>query len=124
MKRNSFLSTCRSTVFCPLAAAMMIIAIGMTGCSLTAPLPPDSVHDATASQEHPPAAEVWRALANAVDAGTIDSTTRLAQCITVLVRNKDLSVDDVATFDAAFPSAVHDQRTLTNKDSALLRTLK
>lgn len=95
------------------------------GCSLTIPVSPDDAGDSSSTAvDHAPAEEIWKALSHAVDAGTIDTTTRLAQYVAILARNGELSAGQVAAFDAAFPSISRNERPLTSQDSQLLRTLK
>ena len=98
--------------------ALLVFAICfVSGCSLTAPVAPETLRPpAPATLEHAAPAEVWMALARAVQAETIDSTTRLAQYVVVLTRNGELSQEDVARFDATFPQIATVSRPLSNDD--------
>lgn len=104
VKRNSF---------CGLA-----IAVACTvGCQFTEPVIPidDSaaVHDPT---EQTTPKELWLALARAVKARSIESTERLAQIVVVLGRNGELSDQDLAKFDVAFPRITTTSRELSESD--------
>jgi hypothetical protein len=85
----------------------------IVGCSLTSPPPQDCTQDV---QQHAPAEEIWRALANAVEARTIATSTRLAQFVVALARHGELSGDDVTQFDQAFPKITTGSRELTDID--------
>jgi hypothetical protein len=74
--------------------------------------------------KHAPAVEIWSSLANAVDAGTITTSDRLAQFVLQLARNEDLTASDVEKFDAAFPKAIGESRILDEKDAETLRGIK
>jgi|GEM_PF-3993755 hypothetical protein len=101
-----------SRQFLPIMAVGLLLA----GCSLT--LPVDSTegtnHSDTAVQTC--AADIWTALAKAVQAKTIGTSSRLSQYVLVLARNGDLSDRDVAAFDAAFPKIATSSRELTDVD--------
>lgn len=92
----------------------------LSGCSWTSPLAVDEQFHSAQESERAPSSEIWMALAKAVDARTIDSTTRLAQFVVVLVRNGDLTSEDTDAFDHAFPHAIQDGRSLTAADSQSL----
>lgn len=107
-----------------LIGLIWILLLFAAGCSLTVPADPRDAGPAPVSVEHAPAEEIWRALVHAVEAHSIETTTRLAQYVTILARNDELSANDVAAFEAAFPSILREERPLTNTDIEILRTLK
>ena len=101
---------------------LLLSLVLISGCGpLISPAPvnpdvrPDVVEDRATS------ADIWRALANRVECRSITSSQRLAQFVVVLARDGDLSPDDVAAFDAAFPGAVKSDRPLGADDAAKLR---
>lgn len=69
------------------------------------------------------AAEIWSALANAVERGAIPTSQRLAQFVVVLARQGALAETDVAAFDARFTGAATTDRPLGADDVAALRWL-
>ena len=69
------------------------------------------------------AAEIWSALANAVERGAILTSQRLAQFVVVLARQGALAETDVAAFDAKFIGAATTDRPLGADDIAALRWL-
>ena len=69
------------------------------------------------------AAEIWSALANAVERGAISTTQRLAQFVVVLARQGALAETDVTAFDARFNGAATTDRPLGADDVAALRWL-
>ena len=93
------------------------------GCSLTVPVTPDGGTTVSSRTDHAPAEEIWRALAHAVESHSIESTTRLAQYVSVLATNGELSETDVAAFDSAFPGVTKQDRALTSADARTLRNL-
>jgi len=74
--------------------------------------------------ERPPADELFRAIGNSVEAGTVKTLSDLSRLILALARNGDLSKADVVAFDAAFPNAPINQRQLTSDDVKSLRCIK
>jgi hypothetical protein len=106
------------------AAAIALIVIGTAGgCTLTVPNSSDSDSRTQTATEKPTAEDIWQALAQAVRNKSIDSTNRLAQYVTVLVRNGDLTEKDVALFDAVFPRTASEPRPLTERDLQVLLKL-
>lgn len=97
-----------------------IAGLLLCGCSLTSPLASDEQIQTGQELERAPTSEIWMALARAVDARTIDSTTRLAQFVVVLARNGDLKIEDTEAFDRTFPHAIQDGRPLNAGDSQSL----
>lgn len=100
----------------------LIVALSpfIVGCSLTTSATPDDVNVPSTVSERAPANEVWQALARAVQARTIETTTRLGQCVVILARNGDLTDQDVAAFDVAFPQISSESRALTDVDMNVL----
>jgi len=92
----------------------------LSGCSLTTPLMTDDHTQTAHDTERARSSEIWLALARAVDARSIDTTTRLAQFVVVLARNGELTSEDAQAFDQSFPHAIHDGRMLTAGDSQSL----
>ena len=104
-----------------MATPICFLLSTISGCSLTVPATLDSGGRASpVATEHPAAEDIWRALAHAVESKTIDTTTRLAQYVNVLVRNGELAENDVRAFDAAFPRIATDSRALTESDADAL----
>ena len=104
--------------------SLILFALFAAGCQLaTAPQRQDK-DPSPSAPEHPPAAEVWIALAHAVEAKTLSTTTQLAQVVIALARNGDLSSSDVSEFDAIFVGIVQSDRALSLDDAQALRGLK
>ena len=95
-----------------------------SGCGPWVETPPNldnpSPHPA---EDFATAAEIWSALANAVERGTIPTSQRLAQFVVVLARQGALAETDVAAFDAKFNGAATTDRPLGADDIAALRGL-
>ena len=101
---------------------LLFCLIVISGCGpLISPPPvdPDVRHDVV--EDRATATDLWHALANAIDCQSITSLQRLAQFVVVLARHGDLSVDDVAAFDNAFPGAAKSDRPLGADDALKLR---
>ncbi len=97
----------------------------ISGCGpLISPAPVNPDVFPSVVEDRATAAEIWHALANAVECHSIASSQRLAQFVVVLTRNGDLSPDDVAAFDKAFPGAAKSDRPLRAEDAVKLRTLQ
>lgn len=99
----------------------------MAGCQFTVPTTDTTStnnNQTLTSADHAPASEIWIALAHAVDAKTVTSTSQLGQLVVVLSRNGDLSPTDVSQFDLAFPGIATTDRSLVTADADKLRSLK
>ena len=99
----------------------------LAGCQFTVPTTDTRSNDdpqTLTDQQRASASDIWIVLAHAVDARTVTSTSQLAQLVAVLARNGDLSSENVAAFDLAFPNATTTDRPLTTEDGTTLRSLK
>ena len=102
----------------------ILLLVLISGCGpLISPAPVDPEVRPTVVEDRATAADIWHALANAVECRSIVSSQRLAQFVVVLTRDGTLSPDDVATFDNAFPSAANSDRPLGADDAVKLRVL-
>ncbi len=115
-QRNQFhRKQCETQFWQTVLISVLGLVIG--GCSLTIPSVSDGEGTSSSNaSEQAPAEEIWHALARAVEVRTIENTTQLAQYVVVLARNGDLSAQDVAAFDVAFPQIATVSRTLTETD--------
>ncbi len=105
----------------------LVLAIGVfcIGCGpSTVPVNPSKPDNVTPIVERAPAEEIFRSLANAVEAKSISTTTELAEFVTTLMNNDDLTQSDAAKFDSAFPGSTTTARDLTSADVATLKGLK
>lgn len=84
---------------------------------------PDQSETKSTDVEHISSADIWLALARAVENKAILTSGRLAQFIVVLTRHGELSTHDVDRFDQAFPGAVASDRPLDADDVRRLRLL-
>jgi hypothetical protein len=103
---------------------VVFILLSVSGCGpfIDSPVsrdPKQSIVDDRAS-----ATDIWHALANAVEKGSIPTSQRLAQFVVVLARHGDLSATDVAKFDAVFEDAAKSDRTLEADDAKRLREIR
>ena len=105
---------------------MSVFGVSIVGCSLTTPIDgTDGSKGANTTDRVVAAtsADVWAALAQAVQSKAIISASRLAQYVVVLSRNGELTDKDVAAFDAAFPKIAIDSRDLSDLDVKTLNEL-
>lgn len=106
---------------------LAVLSLSVAGCGpLTTPVTDGTKpNPSPIVQEHAPAAEIWIALAHAVETHQIETPFALGQFVQALSQSGDLSESDLASFNAAFPGAPTDQRALDVKaDSAKLRGIK
>jgi hypothetical protein len=97
------------------------ILLLICGCGPFVTTPDSSRPSPGISDEHPTAADIWYVLAVSVDRGSISTSQRLAQFVVVLARFGELSAEDVAAFDGAFPDAATSDRPLNADDAKQLR---
>ena len=102
------------------------VMILIAGCELTTnPSTSDrSNREKISPAEQPLAADIWQALAAAIERKSIRSTTQLAQIVVSLRRNESLSKADQARFEAAWPDLLVTDRELTVEDIDRLKGLK
>ena len=103
---------------------LFVILVLVSGCGPLTSTPDRSEHSPGISDDRPTAGDIWLALAASVERGLITSPQRLAQFVVVLSRHGDLTADDVAQFDVAFPDAVSSDRPLNSDDVTRLRNLE
>ena len=103
---------------------LVFIAICIAGCQLTTDTDNSKNSSTIVEDEQPTAADIWSAMARAIDAKTLTTTTQLARAIALLARNGELSASDVASFDARFPDFTSTSRDLNADDANALRGLK
>lgn len=120
--RNSELTHLNPSWLSWAGGCLILIGSG-SGCNLTVPISTDGNSLTQTATENPRAEDIWQALAQAVRNKSIATTNRLAQFVTVLVRNGDLTQKDVAAFDAAFPRVGSEPRPLTERDLQTLLQL-
>ena len=103
---------------------VVFLLVLMSGCGpfIASPVEPDAQHPLV--DDRATAEDVWRALANAVEKGSIATSQRLAQFVVVLARHGELTADDVAAFDNAFKGAANSDRLLTPDDAKRLREIR
>lgn len=106
-------------------ALVLAIEVFCVGCGpTTVPIDNKRPDNPTPIVERAPADEIFRSLANAVGAKSISTTTELAEFVTTLMNNGDLTQSDAAKFDSAFPGSTTTARDLTSADVATLKGLK
>ena len=103
--------------------ANVLILLLICGCGPLVISPDNPQPSHRISDEDPAASDIWYALAKGVDQGWIPTSRRLAQFVVVLARSGDLTADDVAAFDAAFPDATKSDRALSADDARRLKDL-
>ena len=104
---------------------LLICLVLISGCGpLISPPPVNPDVRPHVVEDRATAADIWHALANAIECRSIGSSQRLAQFVVVLARNGDLSAGDVAAFDNTFPGAAKSDRPLGSDDAAKLRALQ
>lgn len=103
---------------------LILVLLAVVGCQLT--ISPNEIENESSAtkEERLAAADLWTALARAVEARTLTSTTQLARAVTILRRNGELTDADIAQFDSAFPAVTKDERELVSGDATKLRSLK
>ena len=103
---------------------LILVLLTVAGCQLTTT--PNELGNDTSSTngERLAATDLWTALARAVEARTMTSTTQLARAVAILRRNGELTDADLAQFDSAFPAVTKADRELVNDDAVKLRSLK
>ena len=103
---------------------LVLIAVCVAGCQLTT-LNDNAQNGSTlVVTDQPTAADIWIALARAIDAKTLTTTTQLTRAIALLARNGELSATDIASFDARFPDFTKTDRELGSDDAIAIRGLK
>lgn len=101
-------------------------ALLLAGCQFTVPAIDTKTNDRNQTltdQQRAPASEIWLALAHAINAKTVTTTSQLTQYVAVLARNGDLTSDDVSAFDRKFPDMTTKDRPLTSEDASTLRSM-
>ena len=108
-----------------LGRMLLLCLILISGCGpLISPAPVNPDVRPNVVEDRATAADIWHVLANAVERRSIVSSQRLARFVVVLTRDGDLSPDDVAAFDKAFPDAAKSDRPLGADDAMKLRELQ
>ena len=104
---------------------LLLCLVLISGCGpLISPPPVNPDIRPHVVEDRATAADLWHALANGVESRSITSAQRLAQFVVVLARHGDLTADDVAAFDNAFPGAAKSDRPLGSDDAVKLRGIQ
>ena len=103
---------------------LVVVLLVIAGCQLTTTTCEIGNESSATKKEQLAAADVWIALARAVEARSLTSTTQLARMVAILRRNGELTDADLAQFDSAFPGVTKSERELVSGDATKLRSLK
>jgi hypothetical protein len=105
----------------------LFVLLACAGCTLSVPNTPtdDTVHQPDPVVVKPTSADIWAALANYVGRRVITTPQDLARYVKALSDAGDLTSADLTAFDAAFPGAPSDERTLdAAADAAKIKGIK